>query len=144
MPKSINLYGLYENYSDIEKAGYITVFEAEKSVLKRDSLNDPTGVALAGHSISDEQVGIISGLNIKEVVIALDKDVPVEEVWCMCEKFYHLRKISYIWDKHDLLGDKDSPADVKNKIYEFLFKHRITYDEKMHKKYEKSLNKKRK
>lgn len=142
MPKSINLYGLYENYSDIEKAGYITVFEAEKSVLKRDSLNDPTGVALAGHSISDEQVGIILGLNVHEVVIALDKDIPVEEVWCMCEKFYHSRKVSYIWDKHDLLESKDSPADSKNKIYEFLFKHRITYDEKMHKKYEKSLGKK--
>ena len=142
MPKSINLYGLYENYRDIEKAGYITIFEAEKSVLKRDSLNDSTGVALSGHSISDEQVRIILGLNIREVVIALDKDVPIEEIWCMCEKFYHLKKVSYIWDKHNLLNPKDSPADSPNKVYEFLFKYRITYDERMHKKYENSLGKK--
>lgn len=142
MPKSINLYGLWENYKDIEKAGYVTVFEAEKSVLKRDSLNDSTGVALSGHSISEEQVRIILGLNIHEVVIALDKDVPIEEVWCMCEKFFHLRKVSYIYDKHDLLAKKDSPADSKNKIYEFLFKYRVTYNEKMHKKYLESLGKK--
>lgn len=142
MPKSINLYGLWENYQDIEKAGYITIFEAEKSVLKRDSLNDSTGVALSGHSISDEQVRIILGLNIREVVIALDKDVQVEEVWHICEKFFHQRKVSFIWDKHNLLGSKDSPADSPNKVYEFLFKYRITYDERMHKKYEKSLGKK--
>lgn len=142
MPKSINLYGLYENYKDIEKAGYITIFEAEKSVLKRDSLNDSTGVALSGHSISDEQVRIILGLNIREVVIALDKDVPLEEVWHICEKFFRQRKVSFIWDKHNLLGPKDSPADAPNKIYEFLFKYRITYDERMHKKYEKSLGRK--
>lgn len=141
MPKSINLYGLYENYKDIEKAGYITIFEAEKSVLKRDSLNDSTGVALSGHSISDEQVRIILGLNIREVVIALDKDVPVEEVWHICEKFYNLRKVSYIWDKYDLLSEKDSPADAKNKIYEFLFKYKKIYSKTEHEKYLRSLNK---
>ena len=141
MPKSINLYGLYENYKDIEKAGYITIFEAEKSVLKRDSLNDSTGVALSGHSISDEQVRIILGLNIREVVIALDKDVPLEEVWHICEKFFRQRKVSFIWDRHNLLGPKDSPADATNKVYKFLYKYRITYDERMHKKYENSLRK---
>ena len=139
MPKSINLYGLWENYQDIEKAGYITIFEAEKSVLKRDSLNDSTGVALSGHSISDEQVRIILGLNIREVVIALDKDVDLSEVRYICSKFFHKRKVSFIWDKHNLLGSKDSPADAPNKVYEFLFKYRVTYDERMHKKYEKSL-----
>lgn len=142
MPKSINLYGLWENYKDIEKTGYITIFEAEKSVLKRDSLNDSTGVALSGHSISDEQVRIISGLNIQEVVIALDKDVPEVEVWDMCEKFYHLKKVSYIWDKHGLLGEKDSPADAKNAIYQFLFKYKKPYNEAMRNKYLKSLERK--
>lgn len=60
-------------------------------VLKRDSLNDPTGVALEGHFMSDEQVRIILGVGVKEVVIAMDKDVPIEEVWSMCEKFYGLQ-----------------------------------------------------
>lgn len=139
--KGINLFGLYENYNEIQKAGYVVVYEAEKSVLKRDSLNDHTGVALSGHSISDEQVRILCGLN-SEIVIALDKDIPIEEVRFICEKFYHIRPVSYIYDKWGLLGEKDSPADATNKIYEFLFKYRVKYDEIEHKKYLKSLEKK--
>ena len=138
--KQNNIYGLYENKNDIEKAGYITLLESEKSVCKRDSRSDSTCVALQGHSISDEQVRIILGLNIHEIVIALDKDIDEEEVWYMCEKFFHIRKVSYIYDKYDLLGEKDSPADAKMEIYDFLFKHRIVYDETLHRKYLKSLN----
>ena len=141
MRKEINIYGLWENYKDIQKAGYIVIFEAEKSVLKRDSRMDPTGGAIEGHVLSDEQVRIILGIGVEEVIIAMDNDVPIEEVWNMCEKFYGLRKVSYIRDKWKLLGPKDSPADAPNKIYNFLFKWRIPYDESKHRKYLKSLKK---
>ena len=140
--KQANLYGLWENKEAICKARYITIFESEKSVLKRDSRNDPTGVAISGHSLSNLQVEIILGLQgVTEIVIAMDKDVPIEEVWAMCEKFYHLRKVSYIEDQWDLMGAKDSPADSHDKIYKFLFKHRIEYDESKHKQYLDSLKK---
>ena len=76
------------------------------------------------------------------MVIALDKDVDINEVRHVCEKFYRLRKVSYIYDRWDLLGEKDSPADARNKIYEFLFKYRVIYDEKEHEEYLKSLERK--
>jgi DNA primase len=139
--KSANLYGFWENHNDIEKAKYCVLFEAEKSVLKRDSLNDPTGLALQGHSLSEEQIRIILSLNINEIIIAMDKDIPIEEVRSICEKFYRIRHVSYIYDRWDILDIKDSPADCGNKIYNFLFKHRIVYDEKEHQKYLKSLEK---
>ena len=82
----LNLYGLYENYDSIQKAGYVVVAESEKSVLKRDSFGDGTVVALSGKSISDEQVRILMGLNV-EIIIGLDKDVDVNEIRFMCEKF---------------------------------------------------------
>lgn len=138
--KNLNLYGLAENYDSIQEAGYVVVTESEKSVLKRDSLCDSTLVALQGKTISEEQTRIIIGLNT-EVVIALDKDVPLEEVRNICEKFYRIRKVSYIYDKWDLLDEKDSPADAKNKIYNFLFKYRTVYDEVEHQKYLESINK---
>ena len=140
--KQNNLYGLWENYKDIESSKYITLLESEKNVCKRDSRLDSTCVALQGHSISDEQVRIILGMNIQEVVVALDKDVPIEEIRHICERFYHLRKVSYIYDRWGLLKEKESPADACNKIYNFLFKHRIVYDEKEHLLYLKSLVKK--
>ena len=139
MNKTINLYGLWENYEAIQKAKYITIFEAEKSVLRRDSLDDCTCVALSGKTMSDEQVRIILGLDINEVIICLDKDVPEVEIWNICEHFYRLRKVSYIWDKWDILDKKDSPADANNKMYGFLFEHRVTYGESEHQKYLKSL-----
>jgi len=139
-PKALNLYGLYENYDSIQKAGYVVVYEAEKSVLKRDSLNDSTGVALSGHTLSDEQVRVLWGLNV-EIVFALDKDVTAEEVRHLCQKFYAGRKVSYIQDKWGILSSKDSPADATNKDYQFLFNNRIVYDKSEQHKYQESLKK---
>lgn len=139
-PKHLNLYGLYENYDAIQKAGYVVIAESEKSVLKRDSLGDSTVVALSGKSISDEQIRILIGLNV-EIVISLDVDVDINEVRHIAEKFYHIRPVSYIYDKWDLLKDKQAPMDARNKVYQFLFKHKVKYDELEHKEYLKSLKK---
>ena len=140
-PKQLNLYGLYENYDSIQKAGYVVVAESEKSVLKRDSLGDSTVVALSGKSMSDEQVRILMGLNV-EIVIALDKDVDINEVRFICEKFKNVRKVSYILDFIDVLNNKDAPMDARNKDYQFLFDNRIVYDRSEQRKYQESLEKK--
>lgn len=137
--KSLNLYGLWENKEEIEQKRYVVIVESEKSVLKRHSLNDGTCVALQGKTLSDEQLRIILGLDVDEVIVALDNDVPIEEVRYMCEKFYRFRKVSYVKDSWDLLDKKDSPCDAKNKIYNFLMKFRTTYDVGEHSKYLKSI-----
>lgn len=139
-PKLLNLYGLYENYDSIQKAGYVVVAESEKSVLKRDSLGDSTVVALSGKTISDEQVRILIGLNV-EIVIAMDKDVDINEVRHMAEKFKNIRKVSYIYDFIGVLNNKDAPMDSSNKDYQFLFDNRIVYDKNEQRKYQESLNK---
>jgi DNA primase len=140
-PKALNLYGLYENYDAIQKAGYVVVAESEKSVLKRDSLGDSTVVALSGKSISQEQIRILIGLNA-EIVIALDKDADINEVRFICEKFYHIRPVSYIYDKWGILNEKDAPMDSNNKNYEFLFNNRVKYDRREHEAYLESLERK--
>jgi DNA primase len=139
-PKALNLYGLHENYDSIQKAGYVVVAESEKSVLKRDSLGDGTVVALSGKSISGEQEDILKGLHV-EVIIALDKDVDINEVRFLCEKFKNNGKVSYIHDFMGILGDKDAPMDACNKDYQFLFDNRIVYDIKEQRKYQDSLKK---
>lgn len=137
-PKNMNLFGLFENHESIIKAGYVVLYEAEKSVLKRDSLCDSTGVALSGHTISDEQVRILMGLNV-EIIVSLDKDIAIEEVRHICEKFYGIRKVSYTCDKYGLIGDKDSIADASNKTHDYLLRNRIKYDVNEHREYLKSL-----
>lgn len=124
--KSKCVYGYCENYAYIQQAGYCVVYESEKSVLIRASLGDRTGLAIGGSNISDEQVGLILSLNC-DVVIALDKDQPKEHIKEICSKFSKYRNTYYIWDKRDLLGEKDSPADANNKTFNFLMKYKIKY-----------------
>ena len=57
----------------------------------------------------------------------------------MCEHFYGTR-VSYTYDKYDLLNDKDSIADAPKKIFEYLLNHRIKYNEYEHNQYIKWLN----
>lgn len=141
-PKSKNIYGLWENRTTIENKGYCVIFEGEKSVLKRDSLTDATGVAVQGSIISAEQVNILLSLNISEVIIAMDSDITRDHTRALAEKFYGKIKVSYMWDNTGLLGEKQSPADVKNADYQYLFDNRVVYDEVEHEKYLESLKKK--
>ena len=122
------VYGFCENYAHIQQAGYCVIFEAEKSVLIRASLNDRTGLAIGGSNITDEQVGQILSLNC-DVIIALDKDQPTKYIKEICKKFSKYRNTYFIWDKWDLLGEKDSPADANNKTYNFLMKYKVKYKE---------------
>lgn len=137
--KSMNLFGLYENYDSIQKAGYVVVYESEKSVLKRDSLNDSTGVALSGKTMSDEQVRILIGLNV-DIIISLDKDVPIEEVRHICERFYNIRNVYFTYDEWDLLESKDSIADKSSVVFDFLMKYKVKYNDEEHRKYLEGLN----
>lgn len=129
MNKSVNLYGLWENYGAIQNAGFVTVWESEKSVLKRDSLLDSTGVALSGKSISDEQMAILIGLNV-DIVLALDSDVEEAYVRHIAGRLYPARNVYYIRDKWGLIPAKGCAADCPNKIFNFLMKYKTKFEVK--------------
>jgi DNA primase len=101
---------------------------------------DYSATAVCGHDISEEQVKILAGLNLKEIVIAFDKDVSQNELRAQCEKFYGIRNVSYIYDTDNLLQDKDAPIDQGNEVYQYLFKNRIHYDSNEHDEYLKYLH----
>ena len=134
MNKANNLYGLQENYKAIQKNKYLVVYEAEKSVLKRYSLYDETGVALCCHSMSQEQISILMSLDV-EIVIALDEGIDIFYIYEMCDNFFRKRIVSYIDNNSKMLNKKESPADMNNANYNELFNNRIKYDEKEHDKY---------
>lgn len=139
--KALNIYGLWEHCNSIQNKKIVTVFESEKSVLKRHTLLDETGVAVSGKFISEEQIRILCGLNVNEIVIALDKDVSIDEIRHICSKFYKIRKVSYIYDRWGILNPKDSPADTNNQNYQFLFNNRIVFNNVEYQQYKNSLNK---
>lgn len=134
--KHLNIYGLYENKTDILEKGYVVVYEAEKSVLKRDSSGDPTGVALQGHELSEQQAEILLSLNV-DIVISMDADISIKDVFKMCERLYQRngKNIYYTIDIHGLLGEKDSIADLKKEKFDLIFSEKVLYDEKEHKRF---------
>ena len=138
-PKGMNVYGLNENYQTIQEAGYTIVMESQKSVLKRYSRKDGTATAIGNCEFTEEQVRILISLNV-EICICLDEGISLQHIRKECEKFYRIRKVSYMFDRWGLLknGSKDSPADMENKIFNFMFKHRTVYDEKEHNEYIKT------
>jgi hypothetical protein len=138
--KSLNLYGLYENYRDIQEKGCVVVHESQKSVLKRHSRLDKVGVSVGCHDLSDEQIKILIGLNV-DIIIAFDKGINQNHIRSICDKFYGKRNISYMWDKYDILKDKEAPADREEKVYNYLFNNRIHYDKKEREEYFKWLEK---
>lgn len=134
-PKTMNIYGLNENYEEIQKAGYAVVYEAEKSVLKRYSWGDKTGCAISGHTISHEQEKILISLDV-DIIIAMDRGISKYQVRELCEKFYNIRRVYYLWDTYDcILKDKDSPADLDNPLYRHMFQYKTQYNESEHEEY---------
>jgi DNA primase len=133
--KTNNVYGLQENYQDIQKAGYTIVYEAEKSVLKRYSKLDRTATAICGHSVSPQQARILISLNV-DIIIAMDRGIDLFTVRSLCEQFYGIRRVYYMFDTYDLiLKDKESPADKEEKYFQHLFTYKKEYDENEHKAY---------
>lgn len=123
-PKSMNLYGLQENYEGIQKHRKVIVFESEKSVLKLHSMLLNCAVALGGHELSDEQVKILVSLDV-EIIFAMDKDMPEQLSIDMCNKVKKIRKTSYVYDKLNLIKEKDSPCDCGIRVFRKLLKNRI-------------------
>lgn len=128
-PKGENVYGLQENYKSIIEAGYVNVFESEKSVLKRYSRKDDTGVAISGSELTDTQVKILISLNV-DIVMIFDEGITLEHIYKECSKFKNIRNVYYIYDRWSLLKSKESPADKPDKVFRFMWKYKEKFDSK--------------
>lgn len=126
------LYGIYEHQKAIKKYRRAILFESEKSVLKHDSFYGEESVALAicGSNVNKYQINLLTKiLGVSEIVIALDKEETKKD-WRgknikICKKYSPYAEMSYIFDEHHLLKDKDSPIDEGQEKWEELFRKRI-------------------
>jgi len=120
------LYGLYENKSDIIKKRECIMTEAEKSVLKADSMDVKNVLALSKKVVSENQKKKILELQVP-IVLAMDKDVSDEEVAIIAEQFCDYQDVYIIKDTNGLIGAKDSPFDCGEMIWDELYENKIKY-----------------
>ena len=81
------------------------------------------------------------GLNV-DIIICLDNDVTLNEIYHICDKFYGIRNVYFIKDTEGILGEKDNITDVCEKDFIKLFKNKTKYTTEMHEQYIESMNNK--
>lgn len=135
--KTGNLYGYNLAKDNVREANMLIIFESEKSVLKHFTIEMGKGfsVAVGGHELSDTQIKFIVQNTDPdtEVVIAFDKDIMIGDedtdgkvfLEELCKKISKYRRTSYIYDTHNIIGDKDAPIDCGLKRWKHLLKYRV-------------------
>jgi hypothetical protein len=132
-PLSMNLYGLYENKATIKKHKIVYVFESEKSVLQFESFNMPhCAVAVCGSQFNKYQLNILlKHCSPSEIVICFDKEENegetkyFEKLYALCKKYNQYCQFSFIYDRLELLGMKDSPSDRGEETFKKLVEKRV-------------------
>jgi DNA primase len=118
------LFGLNFHKNIIKDMNEIILFEGEKSVMKAEEYGFFNSVALATNNINSYQFYKI--LNLKcNVVVALDKNVSLREVRKEAYKISKYTNVYIVYDKDNLLKEKDAPVDQGKEIWEKLYNSKI-------------------
>ena len=137
-PLAFNLYGLDRAKENISKSGVAIVVEGEKSVLQYMSYfgtRNNLCVAVCGSSLSKYQFNLLLEYGAKEIAIGFDKDFQelgsdefnqvVRKLENIYKKYISFVNISFLFDKYNLLGYKNSPLDCGKDAFLYLWKNRI-------------------
>lgn len=117
------IYGLNKTIPYIKRAGKIFVPEAEKGVLQLWDYGDKNVGATGGKELSTQQIELLTRLSV-DIILVQDKDVGIEELECTANKFVENIPIYYIYDKDNILEEKESPTDNPDK-WMYLKKNNI-------------------
>ena len=137
-PLSYNLYNLNWSKDNISRMKKAFVFESEKSCLKYASYfgqENDLSVAICGSSFINYQAWLLLQLGVEEIIIALDKQFQklgddefkklVKNLKNIHKKYGKYTKISFMFDKGNLLDYKDAPIDKTPEVFMQLFKERV-------------------
>lgn len=137
-PLGFNLYNINNSKDNIKTVEKAIVFEGEKSPLLYASYfgeeNDIT-VATCGFNIINYQIELLISCGAKEIIIGFDKQFKeigdkewkklTDKLYAIHNKYGAYAQISYLFDKNDLLGYKESPIDRGPEVFMQLFNERI-------------------
>lgn len=119
------IYGLFENLEYILEKKEVIIFEGCKSVLIADSWGIKNTACLLTSHLNPAQMKILAKLGCR-VVFALDKDVRVRDDHNI-KILKNYIDVDYLWDKADLLDDKDAPVDKGLEVFKQLYAERLRY-----------------
>ena len=137
-PLGYNLYNLNHSKEIIKKMKIAIIFESEKATMTYATLfgeENDISVAVCGSNISMYQIRLLQNFDVKELVIAFDRQYQkigdkeweqwVKKLTSFNDKYGHYLQISYVFDTKDLLNYKDSPIEKGKDTFLKLFKERV-------------------
>ena len=137
-PLSFNLYNLNKSKDNIARVKKAMVFESEKSCMQYASMfgeENDISVAVCGSSFIQYQAWLLINLGVREIIIGFDKQYQkfgdaehkklVKNLTQIHNKYGHFVTISYLFDKGDIIGYKDSPTDRGKEKFMLLYKNRV-------------------
>lgn len=113
--------GMKQAVDYIKEKNEIIIVEGLKSVMKLDGWGYHNVVSAETSTLSEYQIELLIKLNVKNVVIAFDKDVgfkKIRECTGLLKKFTN---VWVIYDKWKLLNEKDSPCDQGKDVWDTLY-----------------------
>ena len=119
------IYGLAENMETIREKREIILFEGCKSVLLMDSWGIRNAGAILTSHLNPNQMKILIQLGCK-VVFALDKEVNIRDDYNI-RRLKQFVKVEYIWDRWNLLDEKDAPVDKGFEVWKKLYEGRYSW-----------------
>ena len=138
-PLGFNLYNINNAKNNIKKFKKAIIFEGEKSPLLYASYfgqENDISVACCGNNLSSYQFELLLGLGIEELIIAFDKQFKqpgddeflgwTKKLTDINKKYGKYVRITYVFDKWELLEYKDSPIDKGKNIFLNLYRKRFS------------------
>jgi DNA primase len=116
--------GMKQAEEFIKEKSEIIIVEGLKSVMKIDSWGYHNAVSAETSVLNEHQIELLVKLQVKDVIIAFDKDVSLSKIK-ECTRL--LKKFSNIWviyDRWSLLKEKDSPCDQGKEVWDTLYERR--------------------
>lgn len=137
-PLSFNVYNLNKSKKNISHFKKAFVFEGEKSCLLYRTYFGPENdisTAICGSSFIGYQAWLLINQGAEEIIVGLDKQFQdkgdkefnklVKNLKNIHKKYGQFAKISFLFDKENLLGYKDAPIDKGKDIFIELYKRRV-------------------
>ena len=134
-PLGKNLYGINFNKEAINKFKKCIIFEAEKSVLKMDTVygNNNPSVSVGGSSISEYQLNLLKTNGCEKVYLAFDREDG--EKWenkldKICQRIVNFGLECYVIEDKEgkYLDLKSSPIDHGKEVFEILLRGARKYE----------------
>ena len=137
-PLGMNLYNLNNSKEQIQIAHKAIIFEGEKSCFLYQSyfgIDNDISVACCGSSISAYQIQLLLDYNVKEIIIAFDRQFQeigddefkhlTNNLTKINDRYKNYVDISIIFDKKMITGYKCSPIDCGKDTFLKLWRERI-------------------